>query len=447
MSGRARLTGLLCAAWLTTAVLGGAGAGAAPTVPAEPAPAPVANAKIPVFAYYYIWFDEPSWDRAKSDLPKLGRYNSDDPDVMRKHIRWAKAAGIDGFLVSWKHTPLLDARLERLVRVAEEESFELAIVYQGLDFSRLPLQVDRISTDLDWFSATYAGRAPFRFGGKPWVMWSGTWKYSRDQIARVTDARRGSLVIMASEKSAHGYERVAPFVDGNAYYWSSVNPDTYPRYTKKLGEMGAVVHAHGGIWIAPAAPGFDGRLIGGRTVVSRDEGRTLRRELDGAAASTPDAIGIISWNEFSENSAVEPSVRYGYRALNQLGVRFGRGAVGPTDDNGTGKALRATRGSGPGTAGDGLDSSAVGAAGPRLGIPVLLLFGGLFGGLVLVTIRRARRSGPRGRDGLGPPPPPGPRPEPPPGSRRARRLARKRRWLAVVPPVDSGRETPVSSRP
>lgn len=446
MSRRARVVGLLVAALLSTAMLTGGGADAAVPKPVETPRAPAVGSKIPVFAYYYIWYNEASWDRARSDLPKLGRYSSDDPDVMRKHVRWAKAAGIDGFLVSWKHTPLLDARLERLVRVAEEESFELAIVYQGLDFSRLPLPVDRVGADLDWFAATYSGRAPFRFGGKPWVMWSGTWKYSRDQVARVTGSRRSSLLIMASEKTKHGYERVAPLVEGNAYYWSSVNPDTYPRYTEKLDEMGAAVHAHGGVWLAPAAVGFDARLIGGRTVVSRDDGRTLSREIDAALASSPDAIGLISWNEFSENSGVEPSVRYGYRALNQLGLRFGRGAVGPVDDNGTGKALPATRGAGPGTPGDGLDSSATGSSGPRLGIPVLLLFGGLFGGLVVITIRRAKRGGPRGRGGSGPSGPRGQRPDPPLGSRRARRLARKRRWLEVVPPPAPEHEPPVSSR-
>jgi hypothetical protein len=31
--------------------------------------------------------------------------------------------------------------------------------------------------------------------------------------------------------------------------------------------------------------------------------------------SSPDAIGLISWNEFSENSHIEPSEKYGDRYL------------------------------------------------------------------------------------------------------------------------------------
>ena len=44
----------------------------------------------------------------------------------------------------------------------------------------------------------------------------------------------------------------------------------------------------------------------------------MRRELDTAVVSSPDAVGVISWNEFTENSHVEPSRRYGRRALQVL---------------------------------------------------------------------------------------------------------------------------------
>jgi hypothetical protein len=75
------------------------------------------------------------------------------------------------------------------------------------------------------------------------------------------------------------------------------------------------VHESGGIWIPSAAPGFDARLVGGTSVVGRRGAATLRDELDAAASSNPDALGLISWNEFSENTHVEPSVRNGSRYL------------------------------------------------------------------------------------------------------------------------------------
>jgi hypothetical protein len=63
-------------------------------------------------------------------------------------------------------------------------------------------------------------------------------------------------------------------VDGDAYYWSSVDPQRDTRAAAKLAAMSTA-----------------------------------------AIKSSPDALGLISWNEFSENSHVEPSVTYGDRYL------------------------------------------------------------------------------------------------------------------------------------
>ena len=270
-------------------------------------------------AYYYIWFDPQSWDRAKSDYPLLGRYSSDDRSVMEQHIRWAKQAGITGFIVSWKSTLILDRRLQLLIDIAEKENFKLWIIYQGLDFNRNPLPVERIDSDLDYFVQTYAKSPVFSSYDRPVVILSGTWEYTIDQINTITSHHRSQLYILASEHNEAGYLRLANSVDGNAYYWSSVNPDTFPNYQEKLDGMAKVVHDYGGLWIAPAASGFDARLIGGTRTVERKNGQTLLTELNAAIRSNADAVGLISWNEFSENSYIEPSQKYGTQSLDTLG--------------------------------------------------------------------------------------------------------------------------------
>jgi LPXTG-motif cell wall-anchored protein len=59
-------------------------------------------------------------------------------------------------------------------------------------------------------------------------------------------------------------------------------------------------------------------MVGGTQVVERKDGQTLRTEYATAIRSSPDALGLISWNEFSENSYVEPSEKYGNRYLDVL---------------------------------------------------------------------------------------------------------------------------------
>ncbi|HEX2994708.1 MAG TPA: endo-1,3-alpha-glucanase family glycosylhydrolase [Anaerolineales bacterium] len=277
-----------------------------------------ASDPIPVLAYYYIWFDVKSWDRAKTDYPLLGRYSSSDIEVMRQHVKWAKAAGIKGFIVSWKSTERLNQRLEQLIQVANEEDFKLAIIYQGLDFDRNPLPSKQVDADLSYFIDHYADNQAFSIFEKPLVIWSGTWEFSREEVDSVVLGKRDHLLILASERNLKGYSRLADLVDGNAYYWSSVNPDTFPGYPEKLQSMSKAVHANGGLWIAPAAPGFDARLIGGTTVVDRKDGTMLQIQYNVAMQSSPDAIGLISWNEFSENSHIEPSENYGDRYLKVL---------------------------------------------------------------------------------------------------------------------------------
>jgi len=322
---------------------------------------------IPVFAYYYIWFDPTSWNRAKSDYPLLGRYSSDDRAVMQQHIRWAKQVGITGFIVSWKSTPTLNRRLDQLAELAASADFHLVIMYQGLDFERRPLPVERVAADLVAFCERWGGRNVFNdLYGKPLIIWSGTWEFSEREVQLVRQRLGNCALLLASERNVAGYERLAHLVDGNAYYWSSVDPETYPRYEEKLREFSQAVHAHGGLWIAPAAPGFDARLIGGTRVVERRNGETLRRQLAAAFASSPDAIGLISWNEFSENTHIEPSVNHGDEALRTLASALGTTPpVLPT-----------------------LGSEALPPTGPSYGLPLLVFTSTLFlGSLAFLTYR------------------------------------------------------------
>ena len=278
---------------------------------------------IPVLAYYYIWFDATSWNRAKTDYPIVGNYSSSDRAIMETHVRWAKDAGIDGFIVSWKSTPKLNTRLDQLIDIAEEEGFKLVMIYQGLDFERDPLTIDQIMADMDYFAVRWGSDRAFDLYSKPVIIWSGTWEFQPVEVAHVMRVVDDRLYVLASEKNLDGYDRLADLVDGNAYYWSSVDPNTYPNYPEKLVEMGEAIHDRGQIWIAPAAPGFDARLIGGTRVVEREDGETLQRQLEGALASAPDAVGLISWNEFSENSHIEPSRTHGDRYLQVLAEFLG----------------------------------------------------------------------------------------------------------------------------
>ena len=308
-------------------------------VTAGPAASGRVTPPTPLLAYYYQWFNHSSWNRAKKDYPLIGTYSSSDPRVIREQIRQAKAAGIDGFVVSWKDTPLNNGRLRLLMAAAAQEHFKLAMIYQGLDFHRQPLPASRVAADFATFRDKFAPSPVFfRLDGKPLTIWSGIWAFSVPDVARVTGAVRPGLLVLASAKDAAGFQRVADLTDGDAYYWSSVNPATYPGYGAKLDQMGNAIHRDGKYWIAPFAPGFDARMVGGTRSVPRQGGQTLRTEYATALRSSPDVLGLISWNEFSENTHTEPSVRYHNQSLDTLrqlrstSVPAPAGPAAPSDD-------------------------------------------------------------------------------------------------------------------
>lgn len=294
------------------ALRGGAAAGVVPP-----------PAAVPVLAYYYIWFSPSSWNRAKTDYPLLGRYSSDDTEIMRRHVRLAKAAGINGFLVSWKHTPQLDARLATLVDVSRQENFKLGIVYQGLDFARNPLPFDTVRADLDHFADRYADEPVFDLFDRPVVVWTGSEKFTAEQIDATVGSARRRLLVLGNAKNVDGVAASQGVLDGQAYYWSSADP-VKEKADRKLALMSEAVKRTGGLWIAPVAPGFDARMIGGRRTVDRRAGETLRASFSAARASTPDALGVISWNEFSENTHIEPSEQHGETYLDVLADLLGR---------------------------------------------------------------------------------------------------------------------------
>src|SRR6266516_2051367 len=70
-----------------------------------------------VLAFYYGWYGNPAvsgrwvhWEKvnetdkrigSSTHYPTLGPYDSHDPKLIEQHCRWAKEAGLSGFIASW----------------------------------------------------------------------------------------------------------------------------------------------------------------------------------------------------------------------------------------------------------------------------------------------------------------------------------------------------------
>ena len=264
------------------------------------------------------------------DLPSEGMYNQDLGSTFDRHIAAAAAAGVRGFVVSWigdgtiNQSPVSSAsfnsRLELLVNrvsaynATHARPFGLAL---GMSpYGNYSRAATAIVNDLTYFSNHYGASPAFanRYGGKPLVMLLDSRKLGSGTLATVSRAMRGRLVLLGDE-TASSWAQDGSFLDGTSYYWSSERPTGYA--DASLASLGTQVHAAGKIWLAPFIAGFDRQLTGG-TCVPRNGVTTLDGTWKANGASHPDGWMGISWNEFVENTYIEPSQAYGTRYLDEL---------------------------------------------------------------------------------------------------------------------------------
>jgi len=113
-----------------------------------------AAANPPLWAMYYAWYETGTgphrrwshWSDHKTTAanpkpksktqPLAGYYDSDDPKVVRWHIRLAKAGGIDAFLVScWGGANISGRAFETVILpTAAEENFKVALCSELAQF-------------------------------------------------------------------------------------------------------------------------------------------------------------------------------------------------------------------------------------------------------------------------------------------------------------------------
>jgi hypothetical protein len=362
---------LVAAACTPVATIGGAGPAPQPTIPH-------ATARKPLFVHYYLWWDGAHWlskvgphypttslhlslpatlgsngctattsyvGDTLLDVPAApaGMYSQDDPATFVRHVQEASSAGIDGFVVSWSGTGLASqtsasaAFSRRLAMLASAVAahnaaagarrFSLMLGYEGLDNSRGPRATTAVANDLAYFARAYSANPVFHvsaYGAKPVVMLLDSRKFSLAALHSIVDPLHSKITFIGDEHGVTEWNRgVAAMFDGDGWYWSAENPYTNPGAFAQLRALSTTLHFEHKLWFSPLAAGYNKSNFGlGGSCVPRNGTQTLRDLYAGNATSNPDGWMLISWNEFLENTYVEPSLRYGTADLNAIRQLF-----------------------------------------------------------------------------------------------------------------------------
>jgi len=293
-----------------------------------------------VMAFYYPWYgtaDGPGgagrvehWGRIDADkkdisesthYPALGAYDSHDPNVIDRHCRWAKQAGIDTFIVSWwGHGDYTDRAMARILDGCARHGLSACIYYETVPS---PQTAETAAQDILKVLRRYGGHPAYlRIGDDAVVFVYGRalqeigltgWFKALGIINSRKPAPAGLMAI--GDQFSYGAARVFDGVHtyNTAGSLQGMTPDdvrkwapgTYRSWVDLADSAGRM----GKISALTVIPGYDDTKIRKPGLaVKRFDGEIYRAQWDAAIEADPHWVLITSFNEWHEGSEIEPSL-------------------------------------------------------------------------------------------------------------------------------------------
>lgn len=302
-----------------------------------------------VGAYYYPWYFPERWIREPvTDTPRLGWYSSDDRRVAEEHIRQARRADIDFFLVSWlssegrEGTNLSQAVLPAIGAAG----FRFAILYETPLALGMPAgkPIDLATTDTAGRSAGDRMIAHFdqladaflthpcylRIGGRPVVVIylvrdmvnaaAPLTTIRQRLVARGIDLHLVADTVYWEPPDRWDWQFLAAHFQSVTAYNMYYRPDFLRAVRGQFEAVDRAARPHGMRLVPNVMPGYDDTPLRGteRVTINRRRG-DFYREYFAVAAPFVDAeqpmLLVTSFNEWHEGTEVEPSEEYGDKYL------------------------------------------------------------------------------------------------------------------------------------
>jgi hypothetical protein len=293
---------------------------------AVPMPVPHADRRRLVLAFYYPWFPNYS-DPQLADRPVKPRSAQDRAGVAAM-TRQAKRHGIDGFVVSWMGQQQNGAAFDLAVRAAEAHRQKIT---GYLETTRATSDTSLGQPDpgvvRQWLSELLQRSSSpsfLRADGGPVVFvytMQGLSAQQWGKILSAIDQKFQTTVHLVGDASDPAYASVEYGVHRYADMSRPSALKSWSRTTSLDLRARAVLNPRVDprLFVGTVQPGFDDRRLRGDTnpVIRRRHGARYDRTWSAALAGSPDWIVVTSWNEWYEDTQVEPGVKTGGRALRQ----------------------------------------------------------------------------------------------------------------------------------
>jgi hypothetical protein len=280
-----------------------------------------------VLAFFYPWYQHFNWLSDRLLDQPLYLYSTELPDEVARSLREARAAGLDGVIVSWGgDTDWNDRRLRFVFDQAQTLGLTVSILVEtlsateGPDGTKKPLVADKMRRWLEKAFDAYTSHPAFlKLRGRPVIFVYAADSFPPENWRTIVQSLEHSgrkVFLMADSRDPTFLES---FSGAFTYATASISqPDLKRFYSDQALRTQSYNLLYGGerrVDAATVSPGYNDSLLGRETtsVVDRANGGLYEAQWQAAVAAQPDWILVTSWNEFWENTHIEPSALFGRR--------------------------------------------------------------------------------------------------------------------------------------
>jgi hypothetical protein len=282
-----------------------------------------------VWAFYMGFWLGNGWGNSPEvmdDQPAIGLYDSRDPGVAGTQIDQAQSAGINAFVVSWfgPGDGNTSSVLQTLLDQAAPRGFMVGAAIDVFDpnFNSARDAIIGAANDLVYNRSNHPGY--LRYNGKPVILFAfqNRLGFTNEQwleIRNAVDPAHNTIWIAEGLTGCCIYGGAMEGMYAFNLAWANGSGSRYRTEAQRMTKAG------GSLYIPMVHPGWNENKIAAREGRSnptkpkdRAGGRFLSTSWKGAVGSGAQIIMIGTWNEFVENSHIEPSVLYGTQSLDTL---------------------------------------------------------------------------------------------------------------------------------
>ena len=265
--------------------------------------------------------------------PLTGPYDSRDPDILEYQVLLLKLSGIDGVIVDWYGTEnsydyaTLNDSTNALFNYVKKAGLLFSICYEDqtirimIDNNHIPKEDARSNAQKEMLylqNTWFRDDAYLRTSEQPVLFVFGPQYFKSASDWQTIFSVLNTAPVFISE------DNTVPPVTASSYpwppMWASQNgvltEQTLESYLTSFYKKSA----NWKYWVGSAFPGFEdiykeAGVSEGYGYLDARDGESFKQTLQLALDNNPNAIQLVTWNDYGEGTNIEPTIEYGYQYL------------------------------------------------------------------------------------------------------------------------------------